>query len=498
MPPPPPCVQLLQAEGRSSPNQCIYNVTYGCSIPGEIMWIKKGCRGRFLCAGRTETVQCSSFRKRDIKRGKRWRHIGWVFKGLQNCSCTCETQERVPGDEEKVPHEHLITTPAAPSPCEVWTRSCRGSFTANQTAWRYDPMKKEVRTKPGCQAEFVCHGGDGLAGPSIWCGHPARRQRCRTSSISGLEYRQELCSAWRSESMLETERQAANGDEATPVDRQNRWSVALQFDSSAFDFFLNWWEAYAALDLRPTMLVHALCGDGGVCRQLERHLHCLPRGELLQLHSPTSCSATLREWSGDPAGRGSMNHWGSHRYKRLVRTRATALLRLLQQASKSVDLIYADIDAVWRRDPRPFLRGDYDVFAQVDYDAQTEKSQLCTGFLALRNTPAVMSLLMRWEGNSSDNHNQGPFNTVVHALPDLRVGSLPTAAFPDGRIYFSCMSGAERAGAIIVHNNMIQGGGAPKRNRMQAFGLWAGHAVAEATSCFRGRTGAASGGQVIS
>ena len=48
--------------------------------PGEIMWIKKGCRGRFLCTGRTET--------------KRWRHIGWVFKG-QNCSCTCESVRSV-------------------------------------------------------------------------------------------------------------------------------------------------------------------------------------------------------------------------------------------------------------------------------------------------------------------------------------------------------------------------------------------------------------------
>ena len=47
----------------------------------------------------------------------------------------------------------------------------------------------------------------------------------------------------------------------------------------------------------------------------------------------------------------------------LTSRRSTYLLKLLKKYPK---VIYTDIDTIWKQDPRPYFKGDYDFWAQID------------------------------------------------------------------------------------------------------------------------------------
>ena len=47
----------------------------------------------------------------------------------------------------------------------------------------------------------------------------------------------------------------------------------------------------------------------------------------------------------------------------LTSRRSTYLLKLLKKYPK---IIYTDIDTIWKQDPRPYFKGDYDFQAQID------------------------------------------------------------------------------------------------------------------------------------
>ena len=50
-------------------------------------------------------------------------------------------------------------------------------------------------------------------------------------------------------------------------------------------------------------------------------------------------------------------------FRHLVRKRPNYLIKILE---KYDNIIYSDIDTVWLKDPRPFLKGDYDFWAILD------------------------------------------------------------------------------------------------------------------------------------
>ena len=80
-------------------------------------------------------------------------------------------------------------------------------------------------------------------------------------------------------------------------------------------------------------------------------------------------------------------NYNSSGFNELVKRRPKYLLKLLRQHQK---IIYSDIDTIWLKDPRPYLSGNFDFWAQIDgvisglpY-VEGYIPFFCTGFLALQ------------------------------------------------------------------------------------------------------------------
>ena len=97
-----------------------------------------------------------------------------------------------------------------------------------------------------------------------------------------------------------------------------------------------------------------------------------------------------------------MRHGGLHyqdfsmsAFNQLVSRRPYYMLSLLKDYE---NVLYSDIDTVWLQDPRPYFKGDYDFFAQldgvIDGDSYVKGylPYFCTGFLAMRNTPGTIQV----------------------------------------------------------------------------------------------------------
>jgi hypothetical protein len=76
-------------------------------------------------------------------------------------------------------------------------------------------------------------------------------------------------------------------------------------------------------------------------------------------------------------------------YKKPVSKRATYLLKEIKNGKH---IIYTDIDTVWHKDPRLYLKGGFDVWAPLYH-----WYHYCTGFVALSATSAVECFLIEWE-----------------------------------------------------------------------------------------------------
>ena len=91
-------------------------------------------------------------------------------------------------------------------------------------------------------------------------------------------------------------------------------------------------------------------------------------------------------------------------------------------------MIYSDIDTVWLKDPRLFLKGNYDFWAQIDgvIDGYPYVNGyipfFCTGFMALSRTEKTMNLIQKWKMELADNTrknsktNQPLFQKAVYEI----------------------------------------------------------------------------------
>ena len=97
----------------------------------------------------------------------------------------------------------------------------------------------------------------------------------------------------------------------------------------------------------------------------------------------------------------------------LLTNRRPFYLQTLIKIHKQI--IYTDIDAIWMKDPRPYIKGnDFDFWAQIDgvidgspyFDGYIPF--ICTGFLALKSTFKTLQMLEQWQNVTSINrlHNQ--------------------------------------------------------------------------------------------
>jgi len=169
--------------------------------------------------------------------------------------------------------------------------------------------------------------------------------------------------------------------------------------------------------------------------------------------------------------------FGTVKYQQLMLARTSAVLVLLKLG---YNVLLADCDAVWLRNPFSFL--DEKVFEVV---AQADAPEfLCGGFLYLR---ATTGSLIVWEevhsehrqivnaamttGLSviaSDANEQEALKRSLQRHPSVSRAALDTRDFPNGSQYFE---GNRAHVPVVVHNNMIVGKDA-KVSRFVSAGLW--------------------------
>jgi len=92
--------------------------------------------------------------------------------------------------------------------------------------------------------------------------------------------------------------------------------------------------------------------------------------------------------------------YGTKEYNVMMLSRTKHILRHLQSGE---NVIFTDVDTVWRKDPRPFLTG-----SAIDAWFQKERGEVaCAGFFAMRSNKNTISFVKRWmAANSVMEHRQ--------------------------------------------------------------------------------------------
>ena len=220
------------------------------------------------------------------------------------------------------------------------------------------------------------------------------------------------------------------------------WTVLISVSSGFDDMFTNWWYHYSKLNLDMDVIM--IAEDEATLKKY-------------------SSFSKIKVWKSEYKNSKGNNPltYDTNQYKQLVSRRASHILRILDSNLK---IIYTDIDTVWLKDPRPFLIGNFDIWAQLD-----DVNYYCTGFMAIKKSNAVVDLLRKWNKKLSEKTqlNQPIFNKIIHKS-NVKHKALPLIEFPSGKLYFQ---EKKRHDVAIVHNNFIIG----KDKKIQRFkdvGLW--------------------------
>ena len=124
------------------------------------------------------------------------------------------------------------------------------------------------------------------------------------------------------------------------------WVVVVTVSEWYDDMFQNWYFWYEALNLQMKVILVAE----------DSYIH-----EKYSNHSLLSVVSYGVKQTFDDKGK-NMNY-NSPGFNTLASRRSSNLLKLMKKYAK---IIYTDIDTIWKQDPRPFLKGDYDFWAQID------------------------------------------------------------------------------------------------------------------------------------
>jgi hypothetical protein len=247
------------------------------------------------------------------------------------------------------------------------------------------------------------------------------------------------------------------------------WVVLLSVNDGYFDFFLNWLKFYEKLDLNLNIVV--IAEDERV------------RSRLLRLLAQKSNDKPLfkLDWGNLKGKKKKALEYDTEQYKELVSLRPTYILQKLREG---YNVIYSDVDTVWRSSPLPFLPGGryasgklakVDLAILVDDDEHIGLSPYyCTGFMAVRPNKRTIRFMSDWEARllQEPQLNQPVFNKVLHDRKTNVVHQpLPKDKFPSGFQYFNKYTARQIESAVVVHNNYIEGHDA-KKERFIEFHLW--------------------------
>ena len=207
-----------------------------------------------------------------------------------------------------------------------------------------------------------------------------------------------------------------------------RWVVVVSVSHGYDDMFLNWLYWYNELQMDTQLIVVA--EDNST---LQKYKACLQF---------TVMGIDLQESSGPLTYR-------STEYNKLVSKRPRYLLDLLQLHKH---LIYTDIDTVWKNDPRPFLTGNFDIWAYNDH-----LSEVCSGFIGIRSSPETLAFFRKWIYMLKvPQTNQKIFSDLLKS-ENMSARHLDTHLFTPGNVYFDDAKNNPSSGHVVIHNNWIIG-----------------------------------------
>ena len=103
-------------------------------------------------------------------------------------------------------------------------------------------------------------------------------------------------------------------------------------------------------------------------------------------------------------------------YLQLVNRRAEYMLKFLE---KGVDVLHADVDEYWFRDPLTFIHAEYDIY---DVWSAQGKDGPCPCFLYLKAKPNVISMVKDWSLRIKRKHgSENDQQSLAHVLWRYRV-----------------------------------------------------------------------------
>ncbi|XP_072038498.1 uncharacterized protein [Amphiura filiformis] len=130
-------------------------------------------------------------------------------------------------------------------------------------------------------------------------------------------------------------------------------------------------------------------------------------------------------------------------YLQLVNRRAEYMLHFLEQG---IDVLHADVDEYWFRDPVSFIHAEYDIY---DVWSSHGKDGPCPCFLYLKAKPNVISMVKDWSLRIQRKHgSENDQQSLAHVLWRYRVmpwqngkrifhKRLTDDLFPTGTVFFT-------------------------------------------------------------
>jgi uncharacterized protein (TIGR01627 family) len=258
------------------------------------------------------------------------------------------------------------------------------------------------------------------------------------------------------------------GDVTALLSSKFSWIVLVEVSDGYYDFFLNWLSFYEKLDISGTLDLVVIAEDDVVKEKIERDI------------VPEKPKINIRVQRGGVSVNTNALDFATQDYYAMVSARPT---HIMQQLEEGYNVIYADIDAVWRSNPLPFMVPVLyrkDAMLQVEYNEcywnQKIKPCYCTGLIILQSNKRTIQLMLDWQKAlaAKPKLNQPAFNDILFQTQKktgIRHAPLPRWAFPNGKDYYQKFNDAQRAKAVVVHNNFMVGHD-KKRDHFITEGLW--------------------------